>query len=179
MLEKTLESPLDSKEIKSVNPNGNQSWIFIGRVDVEAPILWPPEMKSQLMGKDPDAGKDWGQEEKRATEDEMIRWHYQLNGHEFEQIPGGSEGQRSLACCSSRHHKESDKTEQLNKNWALSCAHLWWNSIKPGKAREVELNKSKTLHRAGRLPCSGSHKEENLLTVSSDPVRPHLGNKLN
>ena len=85
MLEKTLESPLDSK-IKPVNPKGNQSWIFIGRTDAEAeaPIVWPPDTKSQLTGKDPDAGKDWGQEEKRAAEDEMIREHHQLNGHEFE-----------------------------------------------------------------------------------------------
>ena len=108
---KTLESPLDCKEIKSVNPKGNQSWIFIGRADaeVEAPILWPPDVKSWLTGKDPDAGKDWGWE-KRVTEDEMIRWHHQLNGHEFKQTPGDSGGQRSLMCFSPWGCKESDTT---------------------------------------------------------------------
>ena len=100
VLEKTLESPLDSK-IKPVNRKGNQSWIFIGRTDAEAeaPILWPPDAKSRLVGKDPTAGKDWGQE-KGTTKDEMVGWHQQLNGHEFEQIPGGSEGQGNLRCCS-------------------------------------------------------------------------------
>ena len=85
VLEKTLESPLDSKEIQPVNPKGNQSWLFIGRTDVEAeaPILWPPDVKNCLIGKDPDAGKDWRQEEKGMTEDEMFGWHHRLNGHEF------------------------------------------------------------------------------------------------
>ena len=83
MLEKTLESPLDRKEIKPVNPKGNQSWIFIGRTDAEAPILWPPDAKSWLIGKDPDAGKDWGQEEKETTEDEKVRWHHPCDGHEW------------------------------------------------------------------------------------------------
>ena len=99
VLEKTLESPLDCKEIQSVHPKGNQSWIFIGRTDAEAPILWPPDVKSQVTGKDPDAKKDWGQKEKQATEDEMGAWHHWLHGHEFEQAPGDSEGQGSLACC--------------------------------------------------------------------------------
>ena len=94
VLEKTLESPLDCKEIKLVNPKGNQHWIFIANTDAEAeaPILWPPDGKNQLIGKDPDAGKDGRQEEKGATENKMIGWHHQLNGHEFEQIPGDSEG---------------------------------------------------------------------------------------
>ena len=111
-LEKTLESPLDSTEIKPVNPEGNQLWIFIGRTDAEAetPILWPPDAKSWLTGKDPDAGKDWGQEEKRATEDEMVGWHHWLNEHEFEQTPGYSEGQGSQVCCSPWGRKELDKT---------------------------------------------------------------------
>ena len=109
---------LDCKEIQPVNPEGNQSWIFIGRTDAEdqAPILWPPDVKSWLIGKDPDwedphrkrpwligkdpAGKDWGQEEKKVAEDEMVGWHHWLNGHEFEQTPGDSEGQGSLVCCS-------------------------------------------------------------------------------
>ena len=95
-----------------INPKGNQPWIFIVKTDAEAeaPILWPPGVKSWLTGKDPDAGKDWGQEKKRATDDEMIGWHHQLNGQEFEQIPGDREGQGSLAWCSSRGHKESDMT---------------------------------------------------------------------
>ena len=101
-LEKTLESPLNCKEIKSVNPEGNQSWIFIGRTDakVETPILWPPDVKSWFISKDPDAGKDWRQEEKGMTEDEMVGWHQRLNGHEFEQFLGDGEGQGSLACFS-------------------------------------------------------------------------------
>ena len=99
---RTLESPLDSKKIKPVNPKGNQPWIFIGRTDVEteAPILWPPDVKSLLIRKDPDAGKDWRQEEKGVTEDEMIGWNTQLNGHDFEQALGDGEGQGSLVFCS-------------------------------------------------------------------------------
>ena len=98
-LEKTLESRLDYKEIKPANPKGNQPWIFLERTDAEAeaPILWPSNVKSWLIGKDPDAGKDWGQEGKGVTEDEMVGWHHQLNGHKFEQSQGDSEGQRSLA----------------------------------------------------------------------------------
>ena len=94
---------MDSKEVKLVNPKWNQPWIFIGRTDTnaKAPILWPPDATSQLIGKEPDAGKDWGQEEKGATEDEMVGWHHPFNGHEFEQTPGDSEGQGSLTCCSS------------------------------------------------------------------------------
>ena len=116
-LEKTLESTLDCKEIKPVNSKGNQAWILIGRTDAEAeaPIPWPPDAKSQLIRKDPDAGKDWKQEEKGTTEDEMIGWHQKLNGQEFEQAPGGvGDGQGSLACCSSWGHQESDTTEWLN-----------------------------------------------------------------
>ena len=100
VLEKTLDSPLDSKKIKPVNPKGNQPWVFIGRTDAEAVILWSPDVKSQLIGKDPDVGKDWRQEEKGVTEDEMVGWHHWINGHEFEKTLGGSKGQESLACCS-------------------------------------------------------------------------------
>ena len=98
VLEKTLESPLDCKEIKPVNPKGNQSWIFTGRTDteVEALILWPPDVKNWVIGKT--LMKEWGQEEKRMIEDEMVGWHHRLNGHEFEQSPGDSEGQESLVC---------------------------------------------------------------------------------
>ena len=116
VLEKTLENPLDCKEIQSVHPKGNQSWIFIGRTDVEAetPIFWPPDVKNWVIGKDPDTGKDRGQEEKGTIEDEMAGWHHWLNGHEFEQAPGDGDGQGSLACCSPLGHKEtrlSDWTE--------------------------------------------------------------------
>ena len=101
VLEKTFESPLDCKEIKPVNPKRNQPWILIGRIDTEAeaPILWPPDGKSQLIGKDPDVGKDWRQEEKGVTEDEIVGWHHWLNGHESEETLGDSEGQGSLVCC--------------------------------------------------------------------------------
>ena len=114
MLEKDLESPLDCSEIKPVNPEGNQSWIFIGRTDAEAetPILWPPDAKNWLIGKDLDAGKDWRQ--KGMTEDEMVGWHHWLDRHEFEQAPGVGDGQGGLACCSPWGHKESDVTEWLN-----------------------------------------------------------------
>ena len=107
VLEKTLESPLDCKEIQPVHPKGNQSWVFIERTDAEAetPILWSPDVKSWLIGKDPDAGKDWGQEEKGTTEDEMVGWHHQLSGHEFEQACRVGDGQGSLACCSPWAHK--------------------------------------------------------------------------
>ena len=102
MLEKTLENPVGSKKIKPVNPKGNQSWIFIGRTNAEAEalILWPPDEKNWFTGKDPDAGKDWRQEEKGTTEDEMIGWHHRLDGHDFEQAPGVGDGQGSLVCCS-------------------------------------------------------------------------------
>ena len=118
MLEKTLESPLDSKEIKAVNPKGNQPWLFTGRTDAktEAPILWPPYAKKWLIGKDPDARKDWGQEEKRVTEDEMVRWHHWLSGNKFEQNLGDSEGEGNLVCCSPWNCREWDETEWLNNN---------------------------------------------------------------
>ena len=119
VLEKTLERPLNCKEIKPVNPKGNQSWLF-GRTDTEAesPILWLPDAKTWLTGKDPDAGKDW-RHEKATTEDEMIGWHNQLDGHEFEQAPGVGDGQGSLACCSPWGCKESGRTEWLNWTDAL------------------------------------------------------------
>ena len=124
VLEKTLENPLDRKEIQPVHPKGNQSWIFIGRTDVEAEILilWPPDAKTWLIWKDPYAGKDWRQEKKGTTEDEMVGWHHQLNGHEFEQAPGVGDGQGSQACCSPWGCKELDTTEQLK--WTkLNC--IW------------------------------------------------------
>ena len=116
VLEKTLESPLDCKEIQPVHLKGDQSWVFIGRTDskAEASILWPPDAKNWLTGKDPDAGKDWRQDEKGTSEDEMVGWHHQLNGHEFGWTPGVDDGQRGLACCGPWGHKESDTTEQLS-----------------------------------------------------------------
>ena len=115
VLEKTLESPLDWKEIQLVHLKGNQSWVFIGRTDAEAetPIFWPPDVKSWLIWKIPDAGKDWGQEEKGMTEDEMVGWHHRLYGHGFGWTPGVGDGQRGLACCGSRGCKKSDTTERL------------------------------------------------------------------
>ena len=110
VLEKTLQSPLDCK-IKPVIPKGNQSWIFIGRTEAEAPILWPPDAKSWLIRKDPNAGEGWRQKEKRATEEEMIRCHHQLNGHELEQTLGESGGQRNLACCNPWGRRKSDTAE--------------------------------------------------------------------
>ena len=116
VLEKTLESPLDCKEIQPVHPKGDQSWAFIGRTDAraETPILQPPHAKSWLTGKDPDAGRDWGQDEKRMTKDEMAGWHHHLNGHEFGWALGVGDGQGGLACCNSWGREESDMTERLN-----------------------------------------------------------------
>ena len=146
VLEKTLESPLDSKDIKQVHPKGNQSWIFTGRTDAEAkaPALWPPDVKSQLIRKEPDAGKDWRQEEKGATEDEMVGWHHWLNGHEFEQTQGDGEGQGSLACCSRwghriRHNLATKQQRReglsvLSRKGFLRCQNIiiyrkWYNII--------------------------------------------------
>ena len=140
VLEKTLESPLDTREIKPVNPKWNQPWIFIGRTDAEAetPILWQPDAKNSLFGKDPDAGKDWRQKEKGMTEDEMVGWHHWLGGHEFEQTPGAGDRQGSLACYSPWGRKELDMTEWLNwteltpgprsSELVLSC---WWVVLSP------------------------------------------------
>ena len=122
VLEKTLESPLDCKEIQQVHSKGNQSWVFFGKNDgkAETSVLWPPHAKSWLIGKDSDAGRDWGQEEKGTTEDEMAGWHHRLNGREFEWTLGVGDGQGGLACCDSWGHKESDINERLNwteLNW--------------------------------------------------------------
>ena len=130
VLKNTLENPLDCKEIKPVNPKGNQSWIFTGGIDTkaEAPVLQPPDAKNWLIGKDPDAGKDWRQEEKGMTEDEMVGWHHWLNGHEFEQALGDGEGQGSLACCSTWGHQESDITEwttTVSSGIECCCKGVW------------------------------------------------------
>ena len=127
VLEQTFESPLDCREIQPVHPKGDQSWVFIGRTDVEAetPTLWPPDAKSWLNWKDPDAGKDCRREEKGTTEDEMVGWHHWLSGHGFGWTPGVGDGQGGLACCGSWGCKDSDTTEWLN--WIESC---FKNSLK-------------------------------------------------
>ena len=141
VLEKTLESPLDCKEIQPVHPKGDQSWLFIGRTDAEAetPILWPPDVKNQLTGKDPDVGKDRRQEEKGATGDEMLGWHHWLNEHEFEQAPRDGEGQGSLVCCSPWGHKDSDMTERLNnnKNYIYNIKKCWSGHIMSVASLEI------------------------------------------
>ena len=133
VLEKTLESPLDCKEIKPVNPKGNQPWILIRRTDAgaEAPELWPPNAKCSLIGKDPDAGKDWRQEEKGTTEDEMVIWHHQLNGHEFEQTPGKNDREAWHAAVhglAKSWTRLSDWTTTLY--YGLNCVptkFIWWS----------------------------------------------------
>ena len=137
-----LESPLDCKEIQPVHPKGDQSWVFIGRTDAEAetPILWPPDVKNWLIGKDPDAGKDWGQEEKGTTEDEMVGWHHRHNGHGFGWTPGVGDGQGGLACCNSWGCKESDTTEQLN-----------WTELMGQDAMILVIYKLRTVELPGKL----------------------------
>ena len=127
-LRNLLRVPWTAREIQPVQPKGNQSWIFIGRTDVEAetPILWPPDVKNWLTGKDPESGKDWRRKEKGMTEDEMVGWHHQLNGHESEQAPGDGDGQGGLACCSWWGRRVGhDWTTELT-NW-LRCQLHWWN----------------------------------------------------
>ena len=127
-LEKTFESPLDCKEIQPVHPKGNQPWIFIGKTnaEAEAPIRWPPDAKSWLIGKDPDAGKDLGPDEKGMTEDEMVGWHHRLDGHEFEQTPEVGDGQGSLVCCSL---------------WGCRVRHNWVTELNWIKSFSVLENK--------------------------------------
>ena len=137
VLEKTLENPLDCKEIQSVHPKGNQSWIFIGRTDAEAetPILWPPDGQTQLIGKNPDAGQDWRQEGKGTTENEMFGWHHQCDGHEFEYALGVGDGQGSLVCCSPwgrrvGHDWATELDWTKSRLRAYSMWHIWelrWN----------------------------------------------------
>ena len=148
VLEKTLESPLDCKEIKPVHPKGNQSWIFTGSTDAEAeaPILWPPDAKNWLTGKDPDAGKDWSQEEKGKREDETVGWHYRLSGHEFEQALQVGDGQGSLVCYSPWRHKESDTTERLNCTEGVNSVCVW------GGGRGVDREDLPRLVTVKRMP---------------------------
>ena len=128
LLEKSLESPLGCKEIKPVNPKGDQSWLFIGRTEAKAetPIHWPSNAKNSLIGKNPDAGKDWRQKEKGTIEGEMVGWHHWLYRHEFEQAPEVGDGQGSLACYSPWCGRESNMTEQLNWTEYLSQISIFW-----------------------------------------------------
>ena len=132
VLEKTLEGPLDCKEIQPVHSEGDQPWVFFGRTDAEAetPVLWPPDAKSWFIGKDSDAGRDWGQEEKGTTKDEMAGWHHRLDGREFEWTPGDGDGQGGLACWDSWGRKESNTTERLN--WTelnMACRRQYLSSL--------------------------------------------------
>ena len=152
VLEKTLESPLHCEEIKPVNPKWNQPWIFIGRTDAEAevPILWSPDAKNWLTGKDPDAGKDWGQEEKGMIEDEMVGWHHWLDGHEFEQALGIGDGQETLACWSPWGRKESDMTEELTwQQVSYSFFNIQWKKEKwvTQRLSDMTLKKKASLSR--------------------------------
>ena len=124
VLEKTLERALDCMEIQPVHPKGDQSWIFIERTDAEAetPIRWPPDVKNWLIGKDPDAGKHWGQEQKGATEDQMVGWQHQLDGHESEQILGAGDGQGSLTCYSPWGHR-------VSQDWATELTVSLWENV--------------------------------------------------
>ena len=135
VLEKTLESPLDCKEIQPVHSEGDQHWDFFGgnNAEAETPVLWPPHAKSWLIGKDSDAGRDWGQEEKWMTEDEMAGWHHWLDGRESEWTPGVGDGQGGLACCNSWGRKESDRTEWLNWTELKTC----WGGVNARKKKKV------------------------------------------
>ena len=163
VLEKILESPLDCKEIQPVHPKGHQSWVFIGRTDAEAetPILWLPHAKSWLIGKDPDAGRDWGQEEKGMPEDEMAWWHHQLDALDSEWTPGVGDGQGGLECCDSWGCEELDTTERLN--WT-ELIPKWINDV--FLPRKIVKNyilgqKINVIPRKPNCPCNwnGSFKD--------------------
>ena len=160
VLEKTPESPLDCKEIQPVHSKGDQSWVFFGRNDAKAeiPVLWPRDAKSWLIWKDPDAGKDWRQEEKGTTKDEMVRWHHRLNGREFGQTPGVGDGQGGLACCSSWGCKESDTIEWLNWTEWLSWHRIPLQCGRPGFNPWV----GETPWRREQLPIPVSWPRENM-----------------
>ena len=155
VLEKTLESPLESKEIKPANLKGSQPWILFARTDAEAetPILWAPDAMSWLTGKDLDARKDWRWEEKGTTEDEMVGWHHQFNGHEFGQTPGDSEGQESLVCCSPWYREKSDMTWSLNNKVSLE-AERWIHSCQSNFLQiEKQAIRKYCNHKHNHLAC--------------------------
>ena len=149
VLEKTLESPLFCKQMKPVNPKGNQPWIFTGRTDAEAPILWPPDVKNWLIWKDPISGKDSRWEENGTTEDEMVGWHHRLIGHEFDQALGAGDGQGGLACCSPWDHKELDTTKQLN----------WTESQQEWGPQSNSSQGTESYQQTGKLICESSEGE--------------------
>ena len=144
VLEKTLESPLDCKEVQPVHSKGDKPWVFFGRNDAKAetPVLWPPHVKSWLIGKDSDAGRDWRQEEKGTTKDEMAGWHHRLDGLESEWTPGVGDGQGGLVCCNSWGRKELDTTERLN---LTEVKNMWrtlftkWSSVWPLFTKDLNL----------------------------------------
>ena len=166
-VEKALESPLDCKDMKPLHPKGNQSWIFIERTDAEteAPILCPLDAKNWLTGKDPDAGKDWRQEEKGMTEDEMAGWHHQLDGHVFEQTLGVGDGLEGLACCSPWGRKELDMTEQLNWTDVMNIADhklsLWIRVLLLAGRREMNWRR--------QLAVSSTTTSSNLILFPTVP----------
>ena len=178
VLEKTLENHLDSEGIKPINPKGNQPWIFIGRTDAEAeaPILWPPDTKSWLTGKDPDAGINWGQEEQVMTEDEMVGWHHWLNGYEFEHTPGDGEGQGSLACCIPWSHRESYMTE----NWTTKSQKLprWVSGPEPASLLLVQCFSDYTPILYPKLQQEMVGLKYEKIKVQHHKMNPWLKNKL-
>ena len=175
VLEKTLESPLDCKEIQPAKPKGNQSWIFIRRTyaEAKAPILWPPDAKNWLIWTDPDAGKEWRREEKAMTEDEMVGWHHRFDGHEFEHSPGVGDGQGSLECCSPRGCEESDTTEQLNW-WRMIVGWLMRSvlTIGPGKVLQKWIPNKTDFQKTnfkGQFSSHASRKEKREKTTQMAP----------
>ena len=161
VLEKTLESPLACKVIQPVHSEGDQSWVFIGRtyVEAETPILWPPHAKSWLIWKDPDAGKDWWQEEKGTKEDEMVGWHHRLDGHGFGWAPGVGDGQGGLACCGSRGCKELDMTERLNWTEQI-CLYFLLKYLEHFCEKEKERQQSLCMSVCVWV-CSAVHTQHN------------------
>ena len=155
VLEKTLESPLDCKEIQPVYLKGDQSWVFIGGTDAETPILWPPHAKSWLIGKDPDAGKDWGQEERGRR---RMRWHHQLDGHGFGWTLGVGDGQGGLACCDSWGCKKSDTTERLN--WTFTYRNLLGISVTVPKFENSSSNWEKNNSKTICKPKHSNHRSQ-------------------
>ena len=160
VLEKTLESPLGCKEFQPVHPKGDQYWVFIGRTDVEAetPIFWPPDAKSWLIWKDPDAGKDWGKEEKGTTEDEMVGWHHRLDGHEFEWTPGVGDGQGGLVCYDSWDCKELDTTERLNWTELLTTTRSLSTATKTQRSQINKYIKLKNNNRVQMTHLAPSYR---------------------
>ena len=166
-LEKTLESPLDCKETQPVHPKGNQSRIFIERTDAETetPILWPPDAKNWLLGKDPDAGEDWWQEEKGMTEDVMVGWHHGLYAHEYDQAPGAGDGQESLACL------QSMGSQRVGHNWATE---LNWTLLKGCSLCDVKVITPNKRDRHVLIPSWFPRSQKKSLLGGHSTVHPTL-----